>query len=323
MAQPEQIELSDFIKSVHRSLRESSKCLGPETAWETHCADERQLEKYSQAMQALAKNYWDKNCRKINRPSRVDWTHQMCLSYYHKNAIMKWREKEIQIAKLHNFPVPQCSEKFPSKIELLDVGSCYNPFSHFEEYSTLAIDLAPANEQVLKCDFLKVELGSSTIINKSSVLSIQKDYFDVVLFSLLLEYLPGPEQRYDCCLKAYDILKFEGLLLIITPDSKHVGANSKIMKSWRYILADLGFSRISYEKLRHTHCMAFRKCLNPLIPRRWAQIYKQDGLYEKIFIPQDLQEKPTEIIKSGSTYFNSEKDSLDCFQELPYCDTDE
>ena len=32
------------------------------------------------------------------------------------------------------------------KLVLLDVGSCYNPFSQFDEFSVTAIDIAPAVE---------------------------------------------------------------------------------------------------------------------------------------------------------------------------------
>ena len=54
-------------------------------------------------------------------------------------------------------------------------------------------------------------------------------------------------------------MKDDGLLVILTPDSKAAHANSQVMKSWRTALSFLGLKRIAYEKLLHVHCMAFRK----------------------------------------------------------------
>ena len=96
-------------------------------------------------------------------------------------------------------------------------------------------------------------------ISSSSVISFKLSSFYVVTFSLLLEYLPSSFQRWAACKKACSVLKDEGLLVIITPDSKAAHANSKVMKSWRTALSFLGMERIAYEKLLHVHCMAFRK----------------------------------------------------------------
>jgi 25S rRNA (adenine2142-N1)-methyltransferase len=60
--------------------------------------------------------------------------------------------------------------------------------------------------------------------------------FDVVIFSLLLSYMPSPRQRFACCAKARQVLKTNGLLLIITPDSNHVG---KVRSSFRQCHAAL------------------------------------------------------------------------------------
>ncbi|KAI8039492.1 hypothetical protein M5D96_006903 [Drosophila gunungcola] len=49
--------------------------------------------------------------------------------------------------------------------------------------------------------------------------------------------MPSAEQRLQCCRKAYDLLLPEGILVLITPDSQHVGKNAHLMKNWRYSLA--------------------------------------------------------------------------------------
>ena len=169
---------------------------------------------------------------------------------------------------------------------MLDVGSCYNPFAIYSDLDIVAVDLCPAIDSVYQCDFLNVPVDMSTReeISSSSVISFKLSSFDVVIFSLLLEYLPSSFQRWAACKKACSVLKDEGLLVIITPDSKAAHANSKVMKSWRTALSFLGMERIAYEKLLHVHCMAFRKSVNN------ANHEEEENAAKMMYIPQDLQE---------------------------------
>lgn len=81
----------------------------------------------------------------------------------------------------------------------------------------------------------------------------------VVVFSLLLEYLPTSKQRVACCQTAWKLLIVDGLLLIVTPDSRHQHRNHRFTRDWRNTIESIGFARCRYEKLQHLHCMAFRK----------------------------------------------------------------
>ena len=81
----------------------------------------------------------------------------------------------------------------------------------------------------------------------------------VVVFSLLLEYLPTSRQRVACCQTAWKLLVVDGLLLIVTPDSRQQHRNRCFTRDWRKAIESVGFSRCRYEKLQHLHCMAFRK----------------------------------------------------------------
>ena len=67
-----------------------------------------------------------------------------------------------------------------SKISVLDVGSCYNPFKEFEELDVLPLDLCPALESVYQCDFLTVPVGEITILENQSVLSLASSSFHCV-----------------------------------------------------------------------------------------------------------------------------------------------
>lgn len=90
-------------------------------------------------------------------------------------------------------------------------------------------------------------------------LTFQEQSFDVVVFCLLLSYLPHPAQRLKCCFNAHKILRMHGLLLVITPDSSHQNRHAALMKQWKSGIEGLGFSRWKYSKEEHLHCMAFRK----------------------------------------------------------------
>ena len=111
----------------------------------------------------------------------------------------------------------------------------------------------------------------------------------MVAFCLLLSYLPAKEQRWQCCLKAHQLLKVNGLLIIITPDSSHQNKNMPMIKSWKAAIESIGFLRWKYHKDNHTHCMAFRKKTScPLADNEneKAEVCPQEMLY----IHQELDE---------------------------------
>lgn len=290
MASQEQLELSHFIKSVHQNLRNEAKISDPNDAWLKHCKDEATLEKYAAAMQKLATKYWKSHSTSDAKATcRIDWIHKICCDYFNVDGLQKHRQREKDIAMKANITVPLLCTDFTKPYYLLDVGSCYNPFSVFPEFKTTAVDIAPATACVHKCDFLNVATTNSAC-NKTKHLLLPENYYHIVVFSLVLEYLPSANQRLLFCEKAYKLLKPEGLLFIITPDSKHVGANFKIMKTWKFIMAKIGFSRITYEKQSHIHCMAFRKSISFKITQRWAELHKDHNFYNAFVIPQDFNE---------------------------------
>jgi hypothetical protein len=104
-------------------------------------------------------------------------------------------------------------------IKVLDVGSCYNsiargPYSSL--FNVTALDLCPTDPSVLKCDFLRLSVGSSDsemIVehtdsrDKSSILlSLPSHSFDSVTMSLVLCYLPTPSSRLAMIRKARQLL---------------------------------------------------------------------------------------------------------------------
>lgn len=322
MATEEHLKLSHEIKTVHKHLRDKTKKFGAKHAWLEHLKSKSQLKSYATAMMELATNHWEPNDQKATthnlrrqqqqQRSRIMWSVNYCREYFQQTkTITALRDREQRL--LHELKAETAAIKMEfeirmteEKIKLLDVGSCYNPFSKFEEFEVTAIDIAPATDDVIECDFLNVDVdvassdAETSFVNNDNKLTIlRENTYDAIIFSLLLEYMPASEQRICCCEKAYRLLKLEGILIIITPDSKHVGANAKLMKTWRYALALMGFSRVKYEKLEHITCMVFRKCIDDEVGKRWARLHKEPYMDYKIEIPQDFTADQMESDEDG------------------------
>lgn len=300
MASKKHLELSSFIKDVHKNLRNRAKLIGSDQAWKNHLEEETQLRDYAEAMKTLSEAHWSNRC---SEPNRIEWTVTQCQEYFGENHIDKYRKKEeIILENTYNEdtnpykPTP-CYRRITNEtsIRLLDVGSCFNPFQKYENFDVVAIDIAPSKSSgVFKMDFLNVSILEDTTktfeLCHNRLTHLPPRFFDVVVFSLLLEYLPSSEQRMKCVENAYKVLDNEGLLVIITPDSKHVGANAKLMKNWRYTISLMGFNRIKFEKMEHVTCMIFRKCIDKSVSRRWATLHKEDFMTEELNIPQDFND---------------------------------
>ena len=160
-------------------------------------------------------------------------------------------------------------------------------------------------------DGTKIVHLKSFLTEGKQVKILPSELFHVVVFSLLLSYFPSAVQRWKCCCKAHKLLRLNGLLLIITPDSSHQNKNAAMMKSWKTGIESLGFVRWKYEKQTHLHCMAFRK----VAPCHSCN--RNNGDAEMMYIPQDFQEE-----EDGGSYasWQGEEDEsviMECFSELP------
>lgn len=318
MASEEHKYLAQFLKNVHSTLRNNAAVVGAEKAWSDHCLNKNILSMYASYMEKLATTHWELNSSNelSSATSRIKWSADFCYDYFCKHGSDKYYEKEKNIGNGINIEVVT-KEIFLKPYKLLDVGSCYNPFKVYDFLDVLAIDLCPANDSVKECDFLNVSIATDTIIDGKKVIQLQENYFDIITFCFLLEYIPSSELRILACNNAYKLLKVGGVLIINTPDSKHVGANSKLMKNWRYSLAMMGFSRIKYEKYPHMHCMAFRKSLHRDIAARWAILYKEPFMDGSIHIPQDFNKTQDDFVKSENITFDVQD-----LKQLPFVEFD-
>lgn len=301
-----------------------------------------QFQKYATSMQKLATTYWVGNNSKNGTYCRMEWIRTQCKEYFLNGGKEKYDKRERDINSKMTVKKPddenrtfdsddiriedRLESSYERRISVLDVGSCYNPLSVDETFDVTAIDLIPAIEGIFRCDFLNVAIGREKILSRDAreIHQLPARSFDAAVFSLLLEYLPCPKQRYICCRNAYDVLKIGGLLIIVSPDSKHVGANARLMKSWRYTLSRLGFMRIKYEKLRHLHCLTFRKCACKDVATRWCELQRfseDDKRYmseTEIFIPQDFQAVICPEGGQGKSDEYDETDLANIFSQLPF-----
>lgn len=316
-ATEEHKNLSNFIKSVHRELRERSKQIGAEEAWKKHLEDEEKLQVYAKTMRELSITHWQN--RKSPNGDRIQWTIDCCEEYF--SNILKHRENDLKVIERLKSEGCILQEDFNllelpvEKLFVLDVGSCGNFFKHYEKFAITAIDIAPSSPDVLYCDFISVPIATEDqSVEDGKIISLKQSSFDVVLFSLLLEYIPSSEQRIKCCQQAYDSLKPEGILIIITPDSSNQHKNVKLLKKWRWVLAQIGFRRIKIEKLTNLSCLAFRKGLIKEISSLWALNHCESYMDYTFEIPQDREKMIEE--KSPRCVSNVTFD-LELMQELP------
>ena len=160
-------------------------------------------------------------------------------------------------------------------------------------------------------DRTKIVHLESFLTEGKQVKILPSELFHVVVFSLLLSYFPSAVQRWKCCYKAHKLLRPNGLLLIITPDSSHQNKNAAMMKSWKTGIESLGFVRWKYEKQIHLHCMAFRK----VAPCHSCN--RSNGDAEMMYIPQDFQEEEDDGTYASWQGEDDESVIMECFSELP------
>lgn len=164
-------------------------------------------------------------------------------------------------------------------------------------YIAIVIVSVTPMQSVLQCDFLNVRImtrGESAgtaakqelLIHRdgNTVHGIREGSFDVVVFSLLLSYMPSTEQRMECCIKAHSLLVPHGILLIITADSSHQNRHVDMMKSWRSAIEAVGFQRWKYVKDVHLHCLGFRKTLLSPVTG-YSSVHSR--FHQNMTIPQD------------------------------------
>ncbi|KAM7299318.1 S-adenosylmethionine sensor upstream of mTORC1 [Ixodes scapularis] len=286
----EQQQLVSVIRGVHEKLRFDYQSTGDEErVWESHCRDAELRKRYADSMLRLATTIWPFR-------DRIEWCHQTLRSYFYEGGLKRALrslpsfDQNAESAMEHALRLLQLPPG--GKVRLLDVGSCYDPFRCYEDIEAVAVDLTPAREGVLECDFLKLRVTDpsggrwSPYVLTNPLVELPAASFQAVVMCMVLEYLPSCLQRWTFCRKAAALLRPYGLLLVVTPDSKHQQRNAAMVASWKEALGNLGLPKLRYEKRQHLHCMAFYRCG----PTRELSENEEAAEARKMYIPQDSRD---------------------------------
>ena len=226
----------------------------------------------------------------------------------------KWLVEDMPLSPIEEssvLPEQECIA-YESKMENIEklenvnftgkVGGKTHPFQKDDEFS-----LSNSNAHLL-------DIHKSYLENPLK--KLPSESFDVLVFSLVLSYLPTQKQRWDCCVKANRLLCDNGLLILIESDSAHQQRNAHQIRAWKRALESIGFARYRYEKLTHLHCMAFRK------KRKIESLIKKSQFVDNsllMFIPQDFHEEESMNEQVTSSIRTNEQDKQICqfFNLLP------
>ena len=138
----------------------------PSELWQELLCDSARLKEYSIAMQSLATQHWVASAslgigEGGHGCSRIFWCLEVCEHYYgeghamHRHLLKDLRRKGHGMPTLVALALLPKTEEMVSEVvsnmaagsrSLLDVGSCFNPFSSFKGFEVTAIDIAPAHQ---------------------------------------------------------------------------------------------------------------------------------------------------------------------------------
>ena len=182
-------------------------------------------------------------------------------------------------------------DKNGETFRLLDVGSCWDFYREYERKSThfgsckvVAFDLAPEDgaENVLEGDFLNAQFfdriedenGAETLLKTSSSSSSKRleglklSSFNIVVLSLVLTYVPTPENRFQMIINARKCLKGDGdgLLMIIEPHGFDKSKENLVAKTWQKTIESVGFKALVNSKTRDgLHILIFETSSLPTL----------------------------------------------------------
>ncbi|CAK9058551.1 unnamed protein product [Durusdinium trenchii] len=150
-------------------------------------------------------------------------------------------------------------EVLPSgPLKLLDLGSCANYFAGRAHFDVTAVDLAPAEETVLRGDVLELTVGpvgSEPVFKDGCLVQLPAKAFHVAVLALLLSYMPEPLDRARVLAKVRQLLQEPTGLLIIADTVPTLGRYSEGLPPWTSTVEAAGY------RLLHDRCGEPRQLL--------------------------------------------------------------
>lgn len=255
--------------------------------------DQKKLEDYAVAAAAMGEKGWVKRGNDWMRDFAINFfKHGIAKRHYLKSIKSKVADlsSSQDIKTMGDSLLTDLTEVMEDgKIKLVDVGSCYNPFSDEAFFDVTALDLCPAKDcsSVFTCNFLELQIGeedSDIIVEEMDTSDMGEPRtlilkqlparsYDVVTISLVLNYLSTPMQRIEMIKRSKQLLMSvnvdmhphkSGLLLIIEKESiLHRGKYYPLfLKHWKNEIKNQGFELMKYEKVtcgtRSFHGFAFK-----------------------------------------------------------------
>ena len=286
----EQIRLANVIKAHHRNLQlaiADAPASEGEAVWcQATSEDTEALREYSSAMQQLATKFWDADPSSTRRyDDRLLYIAERLEDYflgsdgeYPRLYRIPVKQERRSYHAQHGCPLPTDAEaalvadlrlRYPigQTLRVADVGSCYNPLQGKSLRSSVrldvtAVDLAPfPGSGVLRCDWTRLEVtapGSPVCAADGALKSVPLNYFDAVIFCLLLSYMPLKELRLKACIRACDTLKTGGLLVIVSTRTQGSRKGDWILR-WIQAIESIGFERVDKHIRFKIVGLSFRK----------------------------------------------------------------
>lgn len=142
--------------------------------------------------------------------------------------------------------------------------------------SVESVDLHPApHSGVHQCDWLTVsvqpspddDVDNGVVLEAAEsppdapfrrAVGVRALFFDAVIFSLVLSYMPSSKMRFLACIQAHRVLKKDGLLIIVstrTQGSRH----APWINDWEVAIETIGFQRVHKDIREKLIGLTFRK----------------------------------------------------------------
>lgn len=237
----------------HRSYGQQLRLLG--------CLLAERSELWGEEVQVVAQGLREALRRK-ERAKEAFRTQEMVHQRLRSRGELRLSEEELEI---YARSAPVVGEKAWSKatvrwiteqlapdVRLLDVGSSYGPWSTWP--NCVSLDLAPAAPTVYKADFLALriedELAMSCYVSPEGELqSLCGGFFDSVVLSLVLSFLPTPQLRREMLDRARRCLRPRGSLYVIEKTSLVPRRGGGARESFQEALEAAGFRCQRYAAL--------------------------------------------------------------------------
>lgn len=281
-------EAQSVMQTTHAALRgtvaAANTCAEQVALWNTTLAENDQaLDSYARAQHHLAKDCW--------QHKEVDYVVDSVHAFFFgtgENTVCGagahlLKQMVLDHKNNHNaaMPADQYAESIRTinekqrppggTVQLLDIGSCYNPFAQVKRAASwlrsVAVDLkpSPAAPDVHQCDWLNVEVRATAppLLHGAAptpvgIKELRPAMYDAVVMSYLLSFIPTAPLRWLAVANAVKCLRPNGVLVVVEARRGAHRLNSWPAK-WTEALRALGLVRLRLDTMKKSVGFVFRR----------------------------------------------------------------